>query len=123
VEVQSPSEHVSDPSAHYINYKALKKQIKSAQIPSADAIPDESQSPDLTGSPLHVLLTIAFFFELDRNVEVVEDFFSKKSADIQRRLKSLIDRYGENRTDMRDAPELEDLVCSICHLINTRSAL
>ena len=55
-------------------------------------------------------LTIAFFYELDRNVELVDDFFTKKSTDMQRRLKLLIDKYGDSRSDQLDYHELEDLV-------------
>jgi hypothetical protein len=53
---------------------------------------------------------IAFFYELDRNVETVEDFYSKKSADLLRRLKLLIDKYGDSQSDQLDYPELDDLV-------------
>jgi len=55
---------------------------------------------------------LAFFYELDRNVEAVDDFFTKKSTDFQRRLKLLIDKYGDSRSDQLDFHELEDLVCS-----------
>lgn len=53
---------------------------------------------------------IAFFYELDRNVECVDDFFTKKSSDMQRRLKLLIDKYGDSRSDQLDYHELEELV-------------
>jgi hypothetical protein len=53
---------------------------------------------------------VAFFYELDRNVESVDDFFTKKSSDMQRRLKLLIDKYGDSRSDQLDYHELEDLV-------------
>jgi len=102
----------ADVSSHYLNYKALKKQIKSAQKPTEDATSkDETISPDLTGYYYHCsLLIIAFFYELDRNLESVDDFFSKKSAEMLRRLKLLIDKYGDSRSDQLDYHELEDLV-------------
>jgi hypothetical protein len=53
---------------------------------------------------------LAFFYELDRNVESVDDFYTKKSTDMQRRLKLLIDKYGDSRSDQLDFHELEDLV-------------
>jgi hypothetical protein len=53
---------------------------------------------------------IAFFYELDRNVECVDDFFTKKSSDMQRRLKLLMDKYGDSRSDQLDYHELEELV-------------
>jgi glycerophosphodiester phosphodiesterase len=64
----------------------------------------------------------AFFYELDRNVESVDDFFSKKSSDMQRRLKLLIDKYGDSRSDQLDYHELEDLVHFPLNLTENRSA-
>ena len=93
-------------SAHYLNYKALKKQIKSALQPGV-----KDASHDLTGWPLPNILKVAFFYELDRNVESVDDFFNKKSTDMQRRLKLLIDQYGDSQGNQLDFHELEDLVC------------
>ena len=58
---------------------------------------------------------VAFFYELDRNVESVDDFFTKKSTDVQRRFKLLMDKYGDSRSDQLDFHELEDLVYS--HLV------
>jgi hypothetical protein len=55
-------------------------------------------------------LIVAFFYELDRNVESVDDFFTKKSVDMQRRLKLLIDKYGDSQSNQLDFHELEDLV-------------
>ena len=55
---------------------------------------------------------VAFFTELDRNVEAVDDFFTKKSTDFQKRLKLIFDKYGESRSDQLDSHELEDIVCS-----------
>lgn len=40
---------MSDISAHYLNYKALKKQIKNAQQPIQSDSSNVTQSPDLTG--------------------------------------------------------------------------
>jgi glycerophosphodiester phosphodiesterase len=54
----------------------------------------------------------AFFYELDRNVEVVDEFFSKKSAEMQRRLKLLQDKYGDGTCDFLDWHDVEDLVSS-----------
>ena len=94
-------------SAHYLNYKALKKQIKSVQ-----QLGVKETSPDLTGCLLPNFLIVAFFYELDRNVEFVDDFFTKKSSDMQRRLKLLIDQYGDSKSNQLDFHELEDLVFS-----------
>ena len=99
---------MADGSAHYLNYKTLKKQIKSAQRPIE---PPHEESPDLTGlARFCCAKRVAFFYELDRNVESVDDFFTKKSSDMQRRLKLLIDKYGDSGNDQLDYHELEDLV-------------
>jgi len=45
-------------------------------------------------------------------VESVDDFFTKKSTDMQRRLKLLIDQYGDSKNNQLDFHELEDLVFS-----------
>ena len=55
-------------------------------------------------------LIVAFFYELDRNVESVDVFFTKKSIDMQRRLKLLVDKYGDSKNNQLDFHELEDLV-------------
>lgn len=107
MEVDSIADGCADSSSHYLNYKALKKQINSARKPSQA---NHDHSPDLTGCPFCDLLILAFFYELDRNVESVEDFFTKKSSDMQRRLKLLIDKYGDSKSDQLDLHELEDLV-------------
>ena len=56
---------------------------------------------------------VAFFFELDRNVELVNDFYFKKSGDLQRRVKLLVDKYGDSQGNHLEDYELEDLVCSL----------
>ena len=43
-------------------------------------------------------------------MEFVDDFFTKKSTDMQRRLKLLIDKYGDSKSNQLDFHELEDLV-------------
>ncbi|KAF2496339.1 GDPD-domain-containing protein [Lophium mytilinum] len=70
---------VPDWAASYINYKGLKKLIKSATEAAKDG-----QDPDLA----------EFFFRLDRNLEDVDRFYNKKYAESSRRLKLLHERYG-----------------------------
>jgi hypothetical protein len=81
------------------------------------AMPDLRLIRQILQVRLLVLFTddIAFFYELDRNLESVDDFFSKKSAEMQRRLKLLLDKYGDNNCDQLDYHDLEDLVSpSVC---------
>ncbi|KAI9679529.1 MAG: Glycerophosphocholine phosphodiesterase [Caeruleum heppii] len=90
-------------SAAYLDYKGLKKLIKSAtvQVKSGGAA-------DLA----------AFFYSLDRNVEDVNLFYNKKYQESSRRLKLLQDRYG-NPTELPeglDRDEVEDLMGALLEL-------
>ncbi|RPB09099.1 GDPD-domain-containing protein [Morchella conica CCBAS932] len=76
-----PRNQVPEWSSNYIDYKGLKKHIKS--VTSDQRVAGEA---DLT----------PFFFELDRNLETVDSFFNKRFAESQRRLKLLQGRYGEH---------------------------
>ncbi|KAF8543531.1 glycerophosphocholine phosphodiesteras-like protein Gde1 [Trichophaea hybrida] len=76
-----PRNQVPEWSASYINYKGLKKLIKTAAEEKR-----AGKAPDLA----------PFFFALDRNIETVDTFFNKRLADAHRRLKSLRGRYEEH---------------------------
>jgi|SRR5271169_5424885 len=97
-------------STHYLSYKALKKHIKGAATASAEDSPEFTSIPLPPPLLLDVHANIAFFYELDRNVEVVDDFFSKKSAEMQRRLKLLQEKYGDGQNDLLDFHDVDDLV-------------
>ncbi|MCJ1309832.1 Glycerophosphocholine phosphodiesterase [Agyrium rufum] len=74
-----PRNQVPEWASHYINYKALKKLIKTvAESSNAGGQAD----------------TAEFFYSLDRNLEDVDDFYNKKYGDLVRRLKLLQDQYG-----------------------------
>ncbi|KAI9789071.1 MAG: Glycerophosphocholine phosphodiesterase [Candelina submexicana] len=90
-------------SSSYINYKGLKKQIKSA----AEAAKQES-NVDLAG----------FFYSLDRNLEDVNIFYNKKFAESTRRLLLLQNRYGMNNEIPSgvDRDEVEDLMGALLEL-------
>lgn len=74
-----PGNQVPEWSASYIQYKALKKLIKSTRegVKHGDGAD-----------------TAEFFYSLDRNLEDVDKFYNKKYGDAIRRLKLLHDRYG-----------------------------
>ncbi|KAI9787145.1 MAG: Glycerophosphocholine phosphodiesterase [Geoglossum umbratile] len=90
-------------SSAYINYKSLKKLIKT----TAEAT-EHGQDADLA----------EFFFSLDRNLEDVGSFFNKKLHDSSRRLKLLQDRYGKSAElpEGLGGDELEDLVGALLEL-------
>ncbi|CAI4212558.1 unnamed protein product [Parascedosporium putredinis] len=64
------------------------------------------------------LLTLQFFFVLDRNLEDVDSFYSKKLADALRRLNLLHERYGNvpEVVSTLDADEIEELIGALLEL-------
>ncbi|PNS14692.1 Glycerophosphodiester phosphodiesterase GDE1 [Sphaceloma murrayae] len=87
----------------YINYKGLKKLIKSAK-----AEEDAEGGADLA----------EFFYALDRNLEDVDFFYNKKYGEFSRRLRLLYDRYGQTTKiqEEMDKEELEDLMGALLEL-------
>jgi hypothetical protein len=61
---------------------------------------------------LFYLTVTALFSGLDKNVEFVDSFFTKRSTNLQRQLNLLINMYGEIGSAQLDFHELEELVCS-----------
>ncbi|KAG8527749.1 uncharacterized protein KY384_007903 [Bacidia gigantensis] len=87
----------------YINYKQLKKLIKSA----AEEV-KHGEAPD----------TAEFFFFLDRNLENVDRFYNHKYVDAARRLKLLEDRYGSYTAigQVMESEEMEELTGALLEL-------
>lgn len=112
-------------ASSYINYKGLKKLIKTA-TESANS----GEDPDLAGKSIQFLLPkrvasyrfAEFFFSLDRNLEDVDGFYNKKYAEYARRLKLLHSRYGRAAQvpDGIDKEEKDDLTGA---LLEVRAAL
>ncbi|KAH8731241.1 Glycerophosphoryl diester phosphodiesterase family-domain-containing protein [Phaeosphaeriaceae sp. PMI808] len=98
-----PRNQVPEWAASYINYKGLKKLIRTA----ADASKDGS-APDLA----------EFFFFLDRNLEDVDSFYNKKYAECARRLRLLHGRYGRAAQPPEgvDKDEVQDLIGALLEL-------
>lgn len=61
---------------------------------------------------------LEFFFFLDRNLEDVDDFYTRKYGDATRRLKLLQDRYGKvtQAPQNMDGGEVEDLISALLEL-------
>ncbi|KAF2120467.1 Glycerophosphoryl diester phosphodiesterase family-domain-containing protein [Lophiotrema nucula] len=89
----------------YIDYKGLKKLIKTAQ-----AAVKKGSDADLA----------EFFFTLDRNLENVDGFYNKKYAESARRIKLLHDRYGRTAQSPEgiDKDEAQDLIGALLELRN-----
>lgn len=65
-------------SAHYIDYKGLKKLIKHTRDTTSSSGANDST---------------AFMYELDRSLEDIDSFYNARSAEITRRLHMLENRY------------------------------
>ncbi|KAI1340013.1 glycerophosphodiester phosphodiesterase GDE1 [Xylariaceae sp. FL0016] len=100
-----PRNQVPEWASSYINYKGLKKLIKSAtQAAKAGERVDLAE----------------FFFALDRNLEDVDSFYNKKFSEAHRRLKLLQDRYGTSPDVVADLDdqEAEELMGALLELRN-----
>ncbi|OAL50826.1 GDPD-domain-containing protein [Pyrenochaeta sp. DS3sAY3a] len=90
-------------ASYYINYKLLKKLVKTA----AEASRTDGADLDLA----------EFFFTLDRNVEVVDGFYNKKYAECSRRLTLLYGRYGHlQKPHELDKDEVQEVIGALLEL-------
>ncbi|KAF2706557.1 GDPD-domain-containing protein [Pleomassaria siparia CBS 279.74] len=98
-----PRNQVPEWASYYINYKSLKQLIK-----TASAAVKNGADPDLA----------EFFFSLDRNLEDVDGFYTKKYSEAARRLKLLHGRYGHSvqSPDGIDQDESQDLMGALLDL-------
>ncbi|KAF2471964.1 GDPD-domain-containing protein [Lindgomyces ingoldianus] len=98
-----PRNQVPEWASSYINYKGLKKLIK-----TASAALKNGADPDLA----------EFFFSLDRNLEDVDNFYNKKYAESARHLKLLHSRYGRaaQLPEGIDKDEAQDLMGALLEL-------
>ncbi|RMY59220.1 hypothetical protein D0865_02194 [Hortaea werneckii] len=98
-----PRNQVPEWASNYIDYKRLKKLIKTAK----QAV-EHGDDPDLAG----------FSFTLDRQLENVDTFYSRKYAEFSRRLRLLYERYGmvSKLSDGMDKEEMEDLMGTLLEL-------
>ncbi|KAI9724185.1 MAG: Glycerophosphocholine phosphodiesterase [Chrysothrix sp. TS-e1954] len=87
----------------YINYKGLKKIIKIASLQVK-----KGEDADLA----------AFFFAVDRNLEMVDGFYTKKYSESARRLGLLRDRYRPDQKAPSGLPkdDIEDLIGALLEL-------
>ncbi|CAI6256796.1 unnamed protein product [Periconia digitata] len=115
-----PRNQVPEWASQYINYKGLKKLIKSAAATAAQT----GEDPDLAGKSSNQRgsnskLTVAeFFFSLDRNLEDVDGFYNKKYTECARRLKLLHSRYGRvaKMPEGIDKDEAQDITGALLEL-------
>ncbi|KAM0717203.1 hypothetical protein Q7P37_007055 [Cladosporium fusiforme] len=98
-----PHNQVPEWASSYIDYKALKKIIKSAKNETR-----AGEDADLA----------SFFFTLDRQLEDVDTFYNRKYAEFSRRLRLLYERYGMSSKlpDAMDKDEMQDLMGTLLEL-------
>ncbi|KAK9459370.1 Glycerophosphoryl diester phosphodiesterase family-domain-containing protein [Lipomyces oligophaga] len=106
-----PRNQVPEWSSFYLNYKSLKKHIRTARAAATAAgEPDSSPVPESYLTP--------FFYSLDRNLETVDSFYNQRLTECHRRLKVVLDRFpypSSGPVDF-DHDELEDLVGALLEL-------
>lgn len=72
----------------YLNYKSLKKRVKAIHN-EEQALLKASPKADVLNNPHIKSELAAFFFELDGNIEKVDDFYNTKFIEYERRLKRI----------------------------------
>ena len=75
-------------SIYYMNYKQLKKIIKSIDS-AANTNVDESKYPEVISDTLG-----SFFYDLDRDIEKVDSFYNTKFKEYNRRLNKIFQVLG-----------------------------
>ncbi|KAK4198489.1 Glycerophosphoryl diester phosphodiesterase family-domain-containing protein [Triangularia verruculosa] len=101
-----PRNQVPEWAGSYIDYKRLKKLIKTAAVTASQ----NGDQVDLA----------EFLFALDREVECVDQFYTRKLHENQRRLQAITERYGPEPRDAAniDEEELEDLIGALLEIRN-----
>ncbi|KAL1917087.1 uncharacterized protein VTP21DRAFT_5285 [Calcarisporiella thermophila] len=84
---------------YYLNYKALKKIIGSLQNAPVDTAPDAATIsvaaagvPDADPAKTLQSIKAAFFFRLERELEKINQFYLQKEAELNVRLRTLVDK-------------------------------
>ena len=111
------SHQVPEWQQHYIDYKILKKIIKCIHVREAELRADDDGADVFTDSQVKVDLA-RFFFHLDSNVEKVDEFYTKKYLDYEKRLKKIIAVFPRHTKDISSYEEYDDLVDILLELRN-----
>lgn len=102
---------------HYMNYKHLKKRIKTIDLVVNQDDLKPSEIPELIGSIL-----AEFFFELDRDIERVNEFYNKQFGEYDRRLHKILLVLGwlptnnEINHQIKSSDELDEIVAILLEL-------
>ncbi|RCK64879.1 Glycerophosphodiester phosphodiesterase GDE1 [Candida viswanathii] len=100
-------------SIYYMNYKHLKKIIKSIDSVKNTADIDESRHPEIISDTLS-----SFFYELDRDIEKVDSFYNTKYKEYNRRWVKIVlvlgyldeDDGEEIAHNLEDFEEVDEII-------------
>ncbi|KAH3661910.1 hypothetical protein OGAPHI_006089 [Ogataea philodendri] len=101
----------------YMNYKALKKQIKAIAQQQADLLAKDPSADTLNDPDVRAELA-SFFFNLDRNIERVDDFFNKQYTEYERRLKKITSVLAPSQLQFNDEEEADEVIGIMLELRN-----
>ncbi|ODV87153.1 hypothetical protein CANARDRAFT_26573 [[Candida] arabinofermentans NRRL YB-2248] len=102
---------------HYMNYKSLKKLIKSTSMKQQELLAKDPNA-DTLNSPAIKGDLAAFFFNLDTNIEKVDDFYNSQYAEYDRRLKKIANVLRPNEIQFDDEEEADEVIGILLELRN-----
>ena len=107
------SHQIPEWSIYYMNYKHLKKIIKS--LDAGNQIDLELEDSDYLEYVKDKLSL--FFFEIDRNIESVDAFYNAKAKEYERRLLKIIDVVGYKNGQLDYKLESQDELDEIINIL------
>ncbi|GMM30264.1 glycerophosphocholine phosphodiesterase [Martiniozyma asiatica (nom. inval.)] len=111
------SHQVPEWQSHYMDYKVLKKVIKAISIREKEIIEFDKDANFLNDSIVKTKLA-EFFFTLDENIIRVDDFYTKKFTDYEKRLKKITSAVPADLSVINDIEELDELISISLELRN-----
>ncbi|KAG7921048.1 hypothetical protein KL927_000292 [Ogataea polymorpha] len=101
----------------YMNYKALKKQIKAISQQQLELLAKDPEADTLNDPDIRAELA-SFFFNLDRNIEKVDDFYNKQYSEYERRLKKITSVLAPSQLQFNDDEEADEVIGIMLELRN-----
>ncbi|OUT20926.1 hypothetical protein CAS74_003922 [Pichia kudriavzevii] len=101
----------------YMDYKSLKKIVKAIHSREIELRNEDSNVDVFNDGQVKTNLA-NFFFQLDNNVEKVDEFYTKKYLDYEKRLKKISGAFPKNVDDIGDNEEYDELVDILLELRN-----
>lgn len=111
------SHQVPEWQQYYVDYKSLKKIVKALHNREVE-LKNQGNEVDVFSDSQVKLNLARFFFHLDSNVEKVDDFYTKKFSDYEKRLKKIIVVFPKSSMEINDLEEYDDLADILLELRN-----